>query len=90
VDHSKQGQGRGHGKRKKDAEAPASGGNGTGNDFPGELAAKAEAAAQAEKESVEKGIAEWKKLVASAPAEWAPRRELARAYKQAERWNAFI
>ena len=94
MDHqSKQGQGQGHGKRKKDAEAQASGGNGNGgatNDFPGELAAQAKAAAEAEQQSVEKGIVEWKKLVASAPAEWAPRRELARVYKQAERWNAFI
>jgi tetratricopeptide (TPR) repeat protein len=93
VDHSKQGQGQGHGKRKKDAEAQASGGNGNGGsttDFPGELAAMAKAAAEAEQQSVEKGIVEWKKLVASAPSEWAPRRELARVYKQAERWNAFI
>ena len=87
---SKQGQGQGHGKRKKDAEASASGGNGAGNDFPGELAGQAKAAAEAEKQSVEKGIDAWKKLVASAPGEWAPRRELARVYKQAERWNAFI
>src|SRR4029079_15933238 len=41
-------------------------------------------------QSVEKGIDAWKKLVASAPSEWAPRRELATLYKKAERWNAFI
>ena len=40
--------------------------------------------------SVEKGIDAWKKIVAAAPASWAPRRELARVYKKAERWNALI
>ena len=66
---SKQGQGQGHGKRKKDDEA-AAGGNGASNghdDFPAELAAPAKAAFEAEKQSVEKGIDAWKKLVASAP-----------------------
>jgi pyruvate dehydrogenase complex dehydrogenase (E1) component len=48
------------------------------------------AAAEAEKISVEKGIDAWKKVVAAAPQAWAPRRELARVYKKAERWNAFI
>jgi tetratricopeptide (TPR) repeat protein len=92
VDHSKQGQGQGHGKRKKDEEASASNGNGTSgvSDFPGDLAGKADAAFEAAKQSVEKGIDAWKKIVASAPAEWAPRRELASLYKKAERWNAFI
>ena len=93
MDHqSKQGQGQGHGKRKKDEEASASGGNGAsnGNDFPEELAGKAKAAFEAAKQSVEKGIDAWKKIVASAPGEWAPRRELAILYQQAERWNAFI
>ena len=91
MDHqSKQGQGQGHGKRKKSDEASASnGGNGTSG-FPTELVEKAEAAAAAEKQSVDKGIEAWKKIVASAPKEWAPRRELARVYKKAERWNNFI
>ena len=66
---SKQGQGQGHGKRKKDDET-AAGGNGASNghdDFPAELAAPAKAAFEAEKQSVEKGIDAWKKLVASQP-----------------------
>ena len=80
MDHqSKQGQGQGHGKRKKSDEASASNGNGNGTSgFPSELVEKA------------KGIEAWKKIVASAPKEWAPRRELARVYKKAERWNNFI
>jgi golgin subfamily B member 1 len=85
-------QGQGHGKRKKDDEA-ASSGNGAPNghdDFSAELAGPAKAALEAEKQSVEKGIDAWKKLVASNPTAWAPRRELARVYKKAERWNAFI
>ena len=87
MDHqSKQGQGQGHGKRKKSDEASASNGNGTSG-FPTELVEKAEAAAAAEKQSVDKGIEAWKKVVASAPKEWAPRRELARVYKKAERWK---
>ena len=89
---SKQGPGQGHGKRKKDDEA-AAGGNGASNghdDFPADLAASAKAAFEAEKQSVEKGIDAWKKLVASNQTAWAPRRELARVYKKAERWNAFI
>ena len=36
------------------------------------------------------GIDAWKRLVASAPTAWAPRRELARVYKQAERWKACV
>jgi tetratricopeptide (TPR) repeat protein len=96
VDQSKQGHGKGQGgkdsKRKSDDEA-ASGSNGSSNghdDFPAELAAQAKAAGEAEKQSVEKGIVEWKKIVAAAPQAWAPKRELARVYKKAERWNAFI
>lgn len=89
-DQSRQGHGHGQRKRKKTEEAAAVSGNGTSNGFPSELVSKAEAAAEAEKQSVEKGIDAWKKLVASAPKEWAPRRELARVYKKAERWNAFI
>jgi tetratricopeptide (TPR) repeat protein len=48
------------------------------------------AALEAEKQSLEKGIEAWKKLVSAAPGTWPPRRELARVYKKAERWNAFI
>jgi len=93
VDHqSKQGQSQGHGKRKKDEEAGASNGNGASGviEFPEELAGKAKAAYEAEKQSVDKGIAEWKKLVTSAPGEWAPRKALADLLKRAERWNAFV
>jgi len=64
---SKQGPGQGHGKRKKDDET-AAGGNGASNghdEFPADLAASAKAAFEAEKQSVEKGIDAWKKLVAS-------------------------
>src|SRR5262249_26151734 len=60
------------------------------DDFPPELLSQRNAALEAEKQSVEKGIAEWKKVVAAAPSAWAPRLELARGYKKAERWNAFI
>ena len=85
----KQGQGHGHGKRKKDDEG-AAGGNGASHEFPADLAAPAKAAFEAEKQSLEKGIEAWKKLVASNQTAWAPRRELARVLKGAERWNAFI
>ena len=76
-------------KRKKEPES----GNGAANgfsDFPPELVNQAHAALEAEKQSVEKGIDAWKKIVAAAPGVWAPRRELARVYRNAERWNAFI
>ena len=76
-------------KRKKEAESGNGASNGT-HDFPPELLAQATAALDAEKISVDKGVDAWKKVVASAPAAWAPRRELARVYKKAERWNAFI
>jgi len=92
VDQSKHGQGQDVGqdaKRKKEASA-GNGAPGTHDEFPPELATQANAALEAEKLSVEKGIDAWKKVVASAPAAWAPRRELARVYKKAERWNAFI
>jgi tetratricopeptide (TPR) repeat protein len=36
------------------------------------------------------GIDAWKKLVAVPAGAWAPRRELARVYRKAERWNAFV
>ncbi len=80
-------------KRKKEAQTEAESGNGASNgthDFPPELTAQATAALDAEKISVDKGVDAWKKVVASAPSAWAPRRELARVYKKAERWNAFI
>ena len=92
MNQSKQDQGQ-EAKRKKDVEDAVSAGNGapgTHDDFPPELASQANAALEAEKLSVDKGIDAWKKVVASAPAAWAPRRELARVYKKAERWNAFI
>jgi tetratricopeptide (TPR) repeat protein len=91
VDQSKQGHGKGN-KRKGDEEAGGSNGNGANghDDFPTEIAAQAKAAADAESASVEKGIDAWKKVVAAAPASWAPKRELARVYKKAERWNAYI
>ena len=76
-------------KRKKEADS----GNGASaalHDVPPEVAGQAGAALEAEKVSVEKGIDAWKKVVAAAPTAWAPRRELARVYKKAERWNAFI
>ena len=88
---SKQGQGQGHGKRKKDDDgAGGNGASGAHDDFPAELAGPAKAAREAEKQSVDKGIDAWKKLVAANQTEWAPRRELARVYKKAERWNDFV
>jgi hypothetical protein len=91
VDHqSKQGQGQGHGKRKKGDEASASSGNGVPDDLPSELTSKAKAANEAAKQSVDKGIDAWKKIVAEAPKAWAPRKALADLYKKAERWNNFI
>jgi len=64
--------------------------NGTLTDFPAELRDQATSALDAERQSVEKGIDAWKKLVGSAPAAWEPRRELARLYKQVERWKACV
>ena len=95
MDQSKQGQGQQDAKRKPTSENAvlASSGNGspgTHDEFPPELLTQVTAAHEAEKLTVEKGIDAWKKLVAAAPAAWAPRRELARVYKKAERWNAFI
>ena len=95
MDQSKQGQGQQDAKRKPTSENAvlASGGNGspgTHDEFPAELLNQVAAAQEAEKVTVEKGIDAWKKIVAAAPAAWAPRRELARVYKKAERWNAFI
>src|SRR4029077_19374009 len=60
------------------------------DDFPPEVAPQASAALEAEKQSGERGLGAWKKVAAAAPGAWAPRRELARVYKKAERWNAFI
>ncbi len=62
----------------------------TVDDFPSELKDQAEAALDAEKQSIDKGIDAWKKMVATVPAAWEPRRELARAYKKAERWKAYV
>ena len=64
--------------------------NGTLDDFPAELQDQATLALEAERQSIEKGIDAWKKLVGSAPGAWEPRRELARLYKQAERWKACV
>jgi len=64
--------------------------NATLEDFPAELHNQAEAALDAERQSIEKGIDAWKKLVSAAPTVWEPRRELARLYKQAERWKACV
>jgi golgin subfamily B member 1 len=64
--------------------------NGTLEDFPAELRDQVATALDAERQSIEKGIDAWKKLVGSAPAIWEPRRELARLYKQAERWKACV
>lgn len=63
--------------------------NGLPEDFPAELKEQVAAALAAEGESIDKGIDAWKKVVQSAPAAWAPRRELARVYKQAERWKNY-
>ena len=57
---------------------------------PPSLKTKANAANDAAKQSVDKGIDLWKKIVAEAPKAYAPRRALADLYKKAERWNAFI
>ena len=59
-------------------------------DFPAELQGQAAAALETERLSVEKGIDAWKKIVAAAPTAWAPRRELARVYRRAERWKACV
>jgi len=77
--------------RKKDKDSESTGGASNGvHDFPPELVNQATAALEAEKQSLEKGIDAWKKVVLAAPGAWAPRRELARLYRKAERWNAFI
>jgi len=59
-------------------------------DFPADLKDQAAAALAAEGDSVDKGIEAWKKLVLAAPESWAPRRELARVYKKAERWKNLV
>ena len=59
-------------------------------DFPAELKEQAVAALAAEGDSVDKGIEAWKKIVQAAPDTWAPRRELARVYKKAERWKNLV
>jgi len=64
--------------------------NGLLEDFPAELRELAEAALEAERQSLDKGIDAWRRLVSSAPTVWPPRRELARVYKEAERWKACV
>ncbi len=71
--------------RSKDKET-----NGILQDFPPPLREQAAAAIEAERVSVDKGIDAWKKVIAGAPTEWPPRRELARVYKRAERWKACV
>ena len=93
MDHeSKQGQGQGHGKRKKDDEAAASSGNGVPRRFSLRARrAKRRRPNDAEKQSVDKGIDAWKKIVADgAEGVGAAARARAIVYKKAERWNAFI
>ena len=81
MDHeSKQGQGQGRGKRKKESSAVS--GNGVPDDLPSELKTKANAANEAAKQSVDKGIDAWKKIVAEAPKAYAPRRALADLYRR--------
>ena len=59
MDHeSKQGQGQGHGKKKKGTAS----GNGVPDDLPSDLKTKANAANDAAKQSVDKGIDLWKKI----------------------------
>lgn len=78
------------GKKGREDKRSGSGPNGILEDFPPEMRDAAAAAFDAEAQSVDKGIDAWKKLVAGAPAEWAPRRELARVYKKAERWKLCV
>ena len=74
MDHeSKQGQGQGHGKKKKTEEASARVATAFLMIFPRSLTSKAKAANDAAKQSVDKGIDAWKKIVAEAPKAWAPR-----------------
>ena len=49
-----------------------------------------DAAHAAESAGPDKAIDAWKKAVASDPARRAPRRELARVLRKAERWNALV
>jgi golgin subfamily B member 1 len=49
-----------------------------------------EAAAAAEGQGADKGIDAWKKAVAKDPAKRAPRRELARVLRKAERWTPLV
>lgn len=49
-----------------------------------------DAATTAEAQSVDRGIDAWKKAVAADPGKRAPRRELARLLRKAERWNALV
>ena len=58
-------------------------------DFPADLQEQAAAARAAEEQNIDKGIDAWKKLVQSAPKAWPPRRELARAYKTANKLKQY-
>jgi tetratricopeptide (TPR) repeat protein len=78
------------GKSPKDKNQEKSRPNGALDDFPPELKDQAAAALEAEAQSVDRGIDAWKRVVAAAPAAWAPRRELARVYRVAERWKAYV
>src|SRR5262249_50216428 len=49
-----------------------------------------DAAVTAEAQSVDRGIDAWKKAVAADPHKRAPRRELVRVLRKAERWNAVV
>ena len=76
--------------KSKDKDQERGRTNGVLEDFPPELRDQAAAALEAERQSLDRGIDAWKRLVQSASTAWAPRRELARVYKQAERWKPYV
>lgn len=55
-----------------------------------ELRAAMDEARQVEADSPDRGIDAWRKVIADHPQMRAPRRELARLYREHERWNALI
>ena len=90
MDQSKQGHGKGkEGKRKADDEA---GRRQQRFQRPRRLSRRARRASAGRRRSREavrrEGHRRVEEVVAAAPAAWAPKRELARVYKKAERWNA--